>query len=180
MRRVRRPCLLTINILTRPITRELFWEFWSTRVRSVPGCTSFPLTPGKGGHNSQNRGTEPGNCGGFPTGIYEVIFSHIWMAEQRTGWSGGVPGAGSEIWISVPAIDDGLFRPGPGPAQSVPALPHHTQPALTACDHDPAPGFLEKKPVGPNHLIRPGSRKHIRVKCDCAGFFPAGAPVKSF
>jgi hypothetical protein len=60
-------------------------EFWYNGARNGTGCTSFPKIIRIGGHNSQKHGTEPGICGGSSTGIYEVIFSNIWIAKVRAG-----------------------------------------------------------------------------------------------
>jgi hypothetical protein len=52
-------------------------KFRYNGTRDVAGCTSFPKITQIRGHNSQKRGTEPGNHGRLSTGIIEVIFSHI-------------------------------------------------------------------------------------------------------
>jgi hypothetical protein len=61
-------------------------EFWYNGARNGAGCPFFPKITKIGGHNSQKRGTGPGNYSGFSTGIIEVIFSRIWRAKVRTSW----------------------------------------------------------------------------------------------
>jgi hypothetical protein len=58
-------------------------KFWFNGTRDVAGCTSFPKITQIRGHNSQKRGTEPGNHGRLSTGIIEVTFSHIWPAKVK-------------------------------------------------------------------------------------------------
>jgi len=86
-------------------------EFWYNGPRNGAGCTSFPFTPKKRGHNSQKCGTEPGKQRGLSTGIDEVIFSRIWKAKARAG-------CGLARWGFWPKAGSMIRDPGrPSPAQ---------------------------------------------------------------
>jgi|GEM_PF-5929670 len=57
----------------------------TTEAATVLVVPLFPRTPRIRGHNSQEHGTGPGIREGSSTGISEVIFSNVWMAEVRAG-----------------------------------------------------------------------------------------------